>query len=197
MLKKTLITLITTITITVPLLHNSMVATATDKLSEYDIKVNNTITTCYRNLTTKQLDYFKVEGYHIQILKEGENICDMEQYSDNTDATGLIDYEDNMIYIKYFHDTELMKMNLYHELGHMLDESNNFISETSDFNFIWNDRDAFFSCFSYPTDYFKSSRRECFAQMYSVYKQFPEWMCENYGYIYNYFLVLETNAPTE
>lgn len=197
MLKKTLITLITTIAITVPLLHNSMVATATDKLSEYDIKVNNTITTCYRNLTTKQLDYFKVEGYHIQILKEGENICGIDEYKDATDATGLIDYENHKIYVKYFPSEELMVSNLYHELGHMLDSSKDFISETSDFNFIWNERDAFFSCFSYPTEYFKSSRRECFAQMYSVYKQYPNWTIENFPYIYNYFLALETNTPTE
>ena len=196
-MKKLFITLLTTTIVTTALLSHNPSVIAEDKLTTYDVEVHETINTCYSNMPTSQKGYFTNNNYHIIILDEGENICDMEQYSDNTDATGLIDYEDNMIYIKYFHDTELMKMNLYHELGHMLDESNNFISETNDFNFIWNERDAFFSCFSYPTEYFKSSRRECFAQMYSVYKQFPEWMCENYGYIYNYFLVLETDTPTE
>ena len=196
-MKKLFITLLTTTIVTTALLSHNPTATAKDKLSEYDIKVNNTITTCYRNLTTKQLDYFKVEGYHIQFLKEGENICDIDEYKDATDATAIIDYENHKIYVKYFPSEELMVSNLYHELGHMLDSSKDFISETDDFNFIWDEREEFFSHFSYPTEYFKKSRRECFAQMYSVYKQFPEWMCENYGYIYNYFLILETNTPTE
>ena len=160
-------------------------------LTCYNLNMKETMSVCYLNMTTSQKGYFTNNNYHIIILKEGENICDMEQYSDATDATGIIDYETNMIYIKYFHDTELMKMILYHELGHMLDESNNFISETDDFDFIWNVREDFFSHFSYSTEYFKASRRETFAQMYSVYKQYGNWMCNNYGYIYNYFMILE------
>lgn len=196
-MKKLFITLLTTTIVTTALLTHNPSVIAEDKLTTYDKEVQETIDTCYSNMTTSQRDYFTNNNYHIVILNEDENICDMEQYSDAITATGIIDYEDNMIYIKYFNDTELMKMNLYHELGHMLDESNNFISETDDFIDIWNEREEFFSHFSYSTEYFKKSKRECFAQMYSVYKMYSEWMCENYGYIYNYFLILETNTPTE
>ena len=160
-------------------------------LTCYNLNVKETMGVCYTNMPMSQKGYFTNNNYHIIILKEDENICDMEQYSDATDATGLIDYEDNMIYIKYFNDTELMKMNLYHELGHMLDESNNFISETDDFYFIYKEREEFFSHFSYSTKHFTSSRRECFAQMYSIYKLYPNWLSSNYGYIYNYFMILE------
>lgn len=192
-MRKILTSLIATLGITTVLLHSSTVATAKDKLSEYDKNVNNTIETCYLNIEDSQREYFNKEGYHIIILKEGQTPHDINsKYLE--EATGLIDYNAKKIYIQYYQNEETMVNNLYHELGHMLDESKGFVSETNSFDTIWNNRTDFFSRFAYDTSYFTANKRECFAQMYAIYKMFPDWVECNYFYIYNYFLSLETGA---
>lgn len=191
-IKKFVIFIIATIVISSVLISTSPVTLVqAEKLSDYNIKVNKAVTKCYGDIPNGLKSYFKRENYHIIILDEGKNICDIFMYGAETEATGLIDYETNMIYVKYFNDEKIMEDILYHEIGHMLDESNGFVSETDNFDFIWNDREEFFSHFNTDTTYFKSSRRECFAQMYSIYKLYPNWLCSNYGYIYNYFMILE------
>ena len=194
-MKKLFITLLTTAMVSTALLHNNPTVIAEDKLSTYDKAVNETINTCYTNITNQQKNYFTNNNYHIIILKEGQKPYDIDN-SYSKEATGLIDFNKKVIYIQYFEDKETMINNTWHELGHMLDKSYNFTSETNDFNDIWNIRDTFFSCFNGDMSYFKNNKSECFAQMYSIYKMFPKWIMENFPYIYNYFLALETNTPT-
>ena len=193
MIKKLFITLLTTTIVTTALLSHNPSVIAEDNLTKYDYNVKDTINATYKEIPSIEKDYFLKEGYHIIILKEGQKIYDIDN-SYNKEATGLIDYKSKRIYIQYFEDKEIMINNTWHELGHMLDESNGFISETNDFNNIWEERDIFFSCFNGDMSYFKNNKRECFAQMYSTYKMFPKWTIENFPYIYNYFLVLETEG---
>ena len=192
-MKRIIITLVATISLSAALLHNGTVATAKDKLSEYDKTVQNTMNDCYNNIEGNLKDYMKNNNYHIVILKDGQTPHDInKKYIE--ESTGLIDYEDKIIYLQYFPDEETMNNNFYHELGHMLDSSKSFISETNSFDTIWNNRADFFSRFAYDTSYFTANKRECFAQMYAIYKMFPDWVECNYLYIYNYYLGLETDV---
>lgn len=192
-MKRIIITLFTAISLTATLLHSGTVVTAKDKLSEYDKTVQNTMNDCYNNINGDLKEYMEDNNYHIVILDEGQTPNQIDsKYKDF--ATGLIDYDKKMIYLQYFPDEETMNNNLYHELGHMLDSSKSFVSETNDFNTVWNNRTDFFSRFAYDTSYFTANKRECFAQMYAIYKMFPDWVECNYLYIYNYYLGLETDV---
>lgn len=183
-MRKILTSLIATLGITTVLLHSSTVATAKDKLSEYDKNVQTVMNECYLNTDDSLKDYIKVNDYHIVFLKDGEKINDM--YDDIIDSVALIDYQKKIIYVQYG-DKDSMKNNLYHELGHLLDCEHGFTSETSDFNKVWEYRYRIYSCFDFDTSYYTEDKRECFAQLYAIYKQYPDWLEKYFPTTYKYF----------
>lgn len=193
MLKKVLITLLSTVILSTAFLVNSNVVTAEDKNSAYDKNVQNITNEVYLNMEQDTKDYMKIKGYHIQFLKENQNICDMELYKDKIDSSAIIDHTDKRIYISYTKDQYNNKLNLWHEIGHMEDERLNWISSSGDFNQVWNLRYKFFNRNVFPDqaqdglDYHTSNKKECFAQLYAFCKVEKDFMSKNFPTIYNYF----------
>lgn len=181
-----IIRVISTIIISIIILNRSIIVTGNEKLSEYDKNVQDAMNYCYLNSYDNVKTYMKENDYHIIFLKEDEKICDMEEYKDNINSIALIDYKTHRIYISYT-DVETMEINLFHEIGHMIDSKYSFISETNNFNKIWKQRYEFFSHFNFDTTYYEENRRECFAQMYAIFKKYPEWQRENFPEIFEYF----------
>ena len=184
-MKRIIITLFTAISLTATLLHSGTVVTAKDKLSEYDKNVQTIMNKCYMNTDNKLKDYIKNNNYHITFLKEDEKINDI--YDNIVESSALIDYQERIIYIQYDTNTINLENSLHHELGHALDCQHGFISETSNFDSVWNLRNDFFKFFDIESSYYTNNRRECFAQMYSIFKQYPEWLMKTFPNIYKYY----------
>lgn len=190
--------ILTTIILSLGIILKNDVATADNEgISKYHKDVAATMNQVYLSLDEKTKDYMKVQNYHIIFLQEGQKCIDaatdLEPFvTENT--TAYINYTTKNIKVAYLDEDkpDWIICNLYHEIGHMIDERLGFISNTSDFDMIYRLRHDFFDRFKWDNvEYFKSNRMECFAQMYSNYKQHGEWQKENFPSIYEYFYNIE------
>lgn len=172
------------------LLSTPIIITGNEKVSEYHNNVDSAMNTVYLSLEQPTKDYMHINNYHIEFLKENQKCSDVatpgEKIDDRTAA--YINYKTKIIRIGYIADKDWLTCNLYHEIGHMEDERLGFISETTNFSKIYRLRYDFFKRFEWANnEYYTENRRECFAQMYSTYMQYGEWLEFNFPSIYNYF----------